>query len=162
MNILGIIPARKGSTRIKDKNIKKLGGKPLVKFAIDNALNSKLIDKIVVSTNSAEVLEMDRDYSERVFFLKRPEAISGDKSTSIDFVNHVLDHEEHNNQIYDIIVILQPTSPLTSPNDIDNTINLLINSDADSAVSVVRLAHDVNPIKMKIFNGSKLIPYLED
>lgn len=163
MRILGIIPARGGSKRLLGKNLKLLGGKPLVVWAIENSLRSNMLDKIIVSSDSQEILDISEQYNnEKVIFLKRPDEISGDRSQAIEYINHSVSYLKEMGEEYDLVVLIQPTSPLTLPLDIDNTIKLLIDSNSDSAVSVVKQAHDINPLKMKILKGDLLIPFIED
>ncbi len=163
MNILGIIPARDGSKRLKRKNLRLLGGKPLVSHTIDAAIGSTKLNKIIVNTDSQDVLDLDKDYkSERVIFLKRPPEISGDKSPAIDYVTHSLEYMSKSGEQFDAVVILQPSSPLSLSEDIDKTIELLIESKSDTAVSVVKLAHHLNPLKLKVLEGDKLLPYIEE
>lgn len=160
-NILGIIPARAGSKRLPGKNKKKFLGKPLIKNVIDTALNSNLLDSIAVTTDDLEIIEYQKDYP-TVNFLKRPGSISGDNSPSIEYVNHTLSQLGGKYPPFDIIVILQPTSPLTQVADIDSTINTLIDSRMESAVSVVKLDHAIHPFKMKTLRGVQLKPFLEE
>jgi len=163
LRILGIIPARKGSKRLPDKNLKLLGGKPLICRAIETAIKTPILSEIVVSSDSEEVLNLRHNYpNPQLTFLNRPVAISGDDSPAIDYVNHALDYFPREGKEFDIIVILQPSSPFTLPSDIEGTVNMLLNSSADSSVSVVRLSHDINPLKMKLLKGQRLIPYIED
>ncbi|MGC6415402.1 MAG: cytidylyltransferase domain-containing protein [Bacteroidia bacterium] len=160
-NILGIIPARAGSKRLPGKNKKNFLGKPLIKNIIDTALKSNLLDSIVVTTDDLEIIEYQEDYP-TINFLHRPKAISGDNSPSIEYVNHALTQLRSKFQPFDIIVILQPTSPLTLAADIDATIKTLIDSKMESAVSVVKLDHAIHPIKMKTLKGVQLNPFLEE
>lgn len=160
MKVLGIIPAREGSKRVPGKNMRIIGGKPLTVWIIDAALGSKTVDTVVVSTDSGDVLSLAEKYNdERLSFVERPAEISRNDSPAIDYVRHVLDSLKES---YDVIVILQPSSPFTEPADIDGTVNLLEKSGADTAVSVVRLSHDVNPVKMKVMEGDKLKPFVEE
>jgi CMP-N,N'-diacetyllegionaminic acid synthase len=162
MNILGIIPARAGSKRVPNKNSKLLGGKPLVQHIIEASCLSKKLTTVLVSSDSDAVLQIAGNYS-NLIALRRPDELSDDTAPAIDYVLHALSFlEKKNHTTYDIIVILQPSSPLTLADDIDKTIELLIESGADSAVSVMELGHDVNPLKMKVLEGNKLIAYLED
>lgn len=162
MKILGIIPARKGSKRIPNKNWKLLNGRPLVEYIISSALKSKLLDDIVITTDSKEVIEIGSKFS-NIEIIERPDSLADDESPAIDYVDHAISIlESKNNCKYEIIVILQPTSPLTLSEDIDNTINELLNSTADSSVSVVKLSHAIHPFKLKLMDQKVLIPYLEE
>lgn len=156
--VLAIIPARGGSKRVPGKNKKELGGKALVRYVIEAALNATLIQDIAVSTDDDDILAISRDYPS-VFSIKRPSEYATDLSPAIEYVLHALDYLSKD---YDAIVILQPTSPFTTFEDIDNTIQLLWATGADSAVSVMKLDHAIHPVKLKILRGGKLLPYWEE
>ncbi len=95
--------------------------------------------------------------------LERPAALADDCSPAIDYVRHALGELEGAGEgPYDAVVILQPSSPLTLPQDIDATIELLETSGADSAVSVMQLDHAAHPLKMKVMEGDRLLPYIEE
>ncbi|MBI3837565.1 MAG: acylneuraminate cytidylyltransferase family protein [Planctomycetia bacterium] len=159
---LGIIPARGGSKRLPRKNMRLLGGKPLVAWAIEAARGARRLARLVVSSDDPEVLDVARSYDPRLA-LERPAEISGDESPAIDYVRHALAESEGMGQgPFDAIVILQPSSPFTLSTDIDATVDLLDSSGADSAVSVMHLDHAVHPFKMKVLVGNRLLPYLED
>jgi CMP-N,N'-diacetyllegionaminic acid synthase len=160
IKILGIIPARGGSKRVPGKNKKLLAGKPLIEYAIESSLQSKYIDTLIVSSDDEEILAIAKRYPKLIALL-RPEEISGDEAQAITYVHHAL---ASLNYVFDIIVIIQPSSPLTLASDIDATISLLFdNPNADSAVSVMRLDHAIHPIKLKVLDGgSTLKPYLEE
>jgi CMP-N-acetylneuraminic acid synthetase len=160
--ILGIIPARGGSKRLPRKNLRLLGGKPLVARSIETALASRRIDRIVVSSDDDEVLEIARLY-ESVLPLRRPPELSGDVSPAIDYVRHALAAVEGAGEgPFDLVAIVQPSSPLTEPEDVDGVLDLLSTSGADSAVGVVELAHALHPAKLKVMDGDRLLPYWED
>ena len=162
LKILGIIPARGGSKRLARKNLRLLAGKPLVAWTIEAARAARRLSRLVVSSDDAEVLEVAAGYDANLP-LARPGDISGDQSPAIDFVRHALSVLEAGGQgSFDAVVIMQPSSPLTLPADIDATIDLLIRSGADSAVSVMQLDHAVHPLKMKLLEGDRLLPYLEE
>ena len=136
---LAIIPARGGSKGIKRKNIRKLLGKPLISYTITAAKKAKTINKIVVSTDDAEIAKISKNYGAEIPFL-RPKIFSKDTSSTIDVVNHTLEFLK-NNQSYipDIIVILQPTSPLRTSQIIDKSINSLKKSRATSVITVSKI-----------------------
>jgi CMP-N,N'-diacetyllegionaminic acid synthase len=163
MNILGIVPARAGSKRLPNKNKLPLAGKPLVAYAIEAGLGCRLLDTLVVSSDDPDILAIARQYTDpRLISLKRPEALAADHSPAIDYVRHTLQYLKAERQYQpDIVVILQPSSPLTLPEDIEGTVRLLIDSGADSAVSVVKLDHAIHPVKLKVMEGDKLLPYWE-
>lgn len=160
--ILGIIPARKGSKRLPNKNILPFAGKPLSLHIMEIASGAELLDKIVVTTDSQEVLGLVKNFPE-IIGVERPNELATDISPAIDYVHHTLRLlKEEYGYTFDIVVILQPTSPLTLSTDIDETIQKLIETDADTAVSVVEVGHMINPLKLKVMEADKLLPYLED
>ena len=138
--LLAIIPARGGSERLPRKNILDLAGKPLIAWTIEAALNSKYIDRIVVSTDDQEIADISIKYGAEVPFL-RPKSLATDDSPSIDTVINVLGEIEIIDQHYDYIVLLQPTSPLRTEIDIDKAIELLEKKSADSVISVCEVDH---------------------
>lgn len=162
LKTLGIIPARGGSKRLPRKNVRLLGGKPLVAWTIEAARSARRLARLVVSSNDREVLDIAAGY-ERQLALVRPAEISADQSPAIDYVRHALDVlEARGAGPFDAVVIVQPSSPLTLAEDIDATVDLLAASGADTAVSVAQLDHAVHPLKMKILDGDRLLPYLEE
>jgi len=163
MKILGIIPARGGSKRISGKNMKSLCGKPLTQYVIESTLHSSLLDNIVISSDDLDVLELAEQFN-GIIPIRRPDELATDSSPAVDYVIHALDWMKKNKgQTFDIVAIIQPTSPLTLVQDIDATIQLLLNDDsADSAVSVVRLNQITHPFKLKIIKEQWLKPFLKE
>lgn len=142
MRVLGIIPARAGSKRLPRKNVRLLGGRPLVLWAIEAARAARAIDRLVVSSDDEEVLELARA-CDPTLALQRPPELAGDTSPAIDYVRHALRSLEVDEGRFDAVTILQPSSPFTRAEDIDGTIALLRESGADSAVSIVELDHAI-------------------
>ena len=134
MEICCIIPARGGSKGIKNKNIIDLNGKPLIAYTINTALSVPSISRVIVSTDHYKIAKISRKYGAEV--VNRPSEISTDKSASEETLIHVINYLKKNeNYLPDLIVFLQCTSPLTTSQDIEETIALLINENADSAFS---------------------------
>lgn len=162
MKIIAIIPARSGSKGIPNKNIKLYKGKPLLAHSILQALQSKYITEVYVSTDSQEYKEIAIEYGALVPFL-RPPQFADDLSPDIDLFNHFLVHYHENiNTIYpDIIVQLRPTYPNRTVELIDNCIEIFINNydNYDSLRTVIPL--NKSPYKMYyIDEQNMLIPYL--
>jgi CMP-N-acetylneuraminic acid synthetase len=158
--IIAIIPARGGSKGLPRKNILDLCGKPLIAWTIEKALDSRYIDKVVVSTENREIAEISMECGAQV--VKRPEELARDSSPIIDAIMHVISWFEKKGEYFGIIILLEPTSPLRKENDLDNAIELFSkNIDrADSLVSVGKV-HLENPhITKKIENGY-VIPLIE-
>jgi CMP-N,N'-diacetyllegionaminic acid synthase len=133
--ILGLVNARGGSKGIPQKNINLLNGKPLIAYAIEAGLGSNLITHLVVSTDDDEIMETAHAYGAQVPF-KRPARLATDDASQMDVVIHALNQMETvGGQPYDIVIILQPTAPLRTSEDVDAALSILINQDADSVVS---------------------------
>lgn len=135
--VIAIIPARGGSKRLPRKNVLPLNGKPLIAWSIDAALESKYVDKVIVSTDCHEIAKISTECGASVPFM-RPESIAGDTATTNSVILHAL--EQYSNE-YDIAVILQPTSPLRIFSDIDNALDMLLSKNADGVVSVCECEH---------------------
>jgi CMP-N,N'-diacetyllegionaminic acid synthase len=134
MKILAIIPARGGSKGIPHKNMRKICGKPLIEYTINTAKSSKLINKIILTTDSKKIAEFSKSKGIEVPFL-RPKKISTSNSSTIDVINHTVDFlKKHENYLPDIITILQPTSPLRTVEILDKSIKSLKNSSTSSSI----------------------------
>ncbi len=132
--ILSVITARSGSKSIKNKNIKKFNGHPLLAHTIQQSIKSKLINRTILSTDSEKYGNIAIKYGADVPFL-RSKKNSGDRSNDIDTFREVL-RKLKKNELPDIIVHLRPTTPLRKKNEIDKAIKLFILSDCDSLRSV--------------------------
>lgn len=144
MKILAIIPARSGSKGVKNKNIRKLGDKPLLAYSISVAKQSKFISKLVISTDSEEYAQVARNYGAEVPFL-RPKALSTDKAASIDVIVHALEFYQQKEQSFDAVCLLQPTSPFRPVGLVDQAIEQFVQTNADALVSVLPVPHEYNP-----------------
>lgn len=133
--LLAIIPARGGSKGIKNKNIIELCGKPLISYSITEALKSKYIDKVVVSTDSKDIADVSKQYGAEVPFI-RPGELATDQAKSIDAIIHGIDELKRRGEEYDYVILLQPTQPLRKAKHIDESIELMIESEEESLVSV--------------------------
>ena len=137
--ILAIIPARGGSKGIRRKNLQKLSGKPLIAHTIIAAKKTKSINKIIVSTDDKEIGKISKNNGAEVPFL-RPKQISKDTSSTIEVIKHALKFlQENQSYVPDIIILLQPTSPLRTSQLITKTINTLKKSKATSVITVSKI-----------------------
>ena len=159
--MLGIVPARRGSKRLAGKNTRPLGGKPLVRWAIDAATAATALDRVVVSSDDPDVLDIARSVDSEMAW-PRPDELASDTAPAIGYVMHVLSSLDPSATQFDAVAIVQPTSPFTTGADIDATVNLLSESGADTAVSVVRLDHAIHPAKLKRLCGNRLKAYVEE
>jgi len=130
-NVLAIIPARGGSKGIPRKNIRTLCGKPLIVWTIQAAMQSEVIDKVIVSTEDSEIAELAKEYGADVPFL-RPKELARDESTGMDPVFHALELLKD----YKWVFLLQPTSPLRTVEDIDNIFKICSENNYSSSTSV--------------------------
>ena len=137
--ILALISARGGSKGIPRKNIRLLAGKPLIAYSIEAALKSNYISKTIVSTEDGEIAEIAMGYGAEI--IKRPEELAKDESPTIDAIFHALEVLKAENYNPDIIVLLQPTSPLRNVQDIENVIELFLKNNRESVVSVCEVEH---------------------
>jgi len=145
--IVALIPARAGSKGVPHKNIRPLGGHPLLAWSIQAALRSKLIDKVVVSTDSQEYADLAISLGAEAPFL-RPAEISGDRSTDYDFVVHALDWFSAHGGEPQHIVHLRPTTPLRAPALIDQAIEAFRNHPQATAL---RSVHEMSESAYKAF-----------
>ena len=152
--IIAIIPARGGSKGLPKKHIKILAGKPLIAWTIRQVQKSKLIDKLIVNTDNKEIAKIARKYKVEVPFL-RPKELAQDNSSIYDVIFHTIDWFNKKGFNFDIIILLEPTSPLRKDEDIDNAIRLFLKNidKADSLVSVGEIQLESPFIAKKIERG---------
>jgi CMP-N,N'-diacetyllegionaminic acid synthase len=163
-NSLAIIPAREGSKSIKNKNIKLFNGKPLIAWAIEQALASN-ITRVVVTTDSEEIKEIAIKFGAEVPFL-RSEKLSSDTMGIEPVIIDVLDYLKDSEFYFpDCVALLMPTSPFREVNDINTALNIFLNNDVSSVISVTAAVANNNPYWMlkeeggslvKLFNGQNL------
>jgi len=135
MSVLGIIPARGGSRRVKKKNIKMLAGHELIAWTIEEAKKAKSLDYFLVSTEDDEIAEVSRRYGAPVPF-KRPDDIAEDVDSSLVLMHSIEWYEEQMKKEVGYVVCLQPTSPFRSASDIDRCVQVAIKTNADTVLSV--------------------------
>lgn len=141
MKIWAIIPARSGSKRLHKKNTYKFNNKPLISWTIKSALNSKYIDKVIVSTDDSYIAKIAKFYGAEVPFM-RPKKLSNDKASSADVVLHALKKLKVNKN--DLFILLQPTSPLRKTSHIDDAIKIFEkNRFIENIVGVSKLDHPI-------------------
>lgn len=140
LSLLGIIPARGGSKGIPRKNIKPLNGKPLINYTIDAALASQVFDRLIVSTDDPEFAEVSRQAGADVPFI-RPVELATDEARGRDVLLHAMDWVGRHDKVYDLVMVLQPTSPLRQATDIIGALELLISKNGKAVVSVCEVEH---------------------
>lgn len=158
---LGVIVARGGSKGIPRKNIKELCGKPLIGYTIDVANTSLHLDRVVVSTDDQEIFSISKGLGANVPFI-RPSELATDKSTSLEVLQHAINWLKDNiGEEYDYTMLLQPTSPLRTVEDIDDCIKKIVDTGADSVFTMKKLV-DFSLPKLKILDGDRIVSFLED
>ena len=157
---LAVITARGGSKGIPRKNIKDLGGKPLIAWTIEAVKQSKYLDDCVLSTDDVEIAEVAKKFGCRAPFM-RPAELATDQAKSIPVAQHTLNWlKENEGKEFDYCVILQPTSPFRAGMDIDEAIQKAIDTDADSVMSMVKMV-DFSASKLKVLDGDIIKPWQE-
>lgn len=140
MKNIAIIPARSGSKGVKDKNIRPLNGKPLMAYSIDAALESKMFDDVMVSTDSQKYADIARSYGANIPFL-RSASLSTDTSTTKDVILDILKQYESSGKIFETFTILQPTSPLRTAEDIIEAYKLFTDKKANAVIGITETDH---------------------
>jgi len=138
--ILGLIPARGGSKGLSRKNIRPLLGKPLIAWTIEQALASKNLDRVVVSTDDKEIAGISKKYGAEVPFM-RPKKLATDEAKGIEVVLDTISWMNKNGKSYDLLMLLQPTSPLRTSEDINKALELLFLKKAQAVISVCETEH---------------------
>jgi len=158
MRVLGIIPARGGSKGVPRKNIREVAGRPLIAYTVDAALASRLLTRCIVSTDDQETADISA--SLRCEVMKRPIELAQDETPTLDVVKYAFDVLESQGEFFDFGLVLQPTSPLRTGLDIDSALQALIQSDADSVVSVYQVS-DHHPARMYRMENGRLVSFDE-
>lgn len=158
--VLALIPARAGSKGLPGKNIRPLFGKPLLGWPIAAALASRYVDRVILSTDSAEYARIGANLGAEVPFL-RPAALAADTAPSSDVVIHACDFLAARGETYDYLVLLEPTSPLTEGSDVDAALETLVaqRASADAIVSVSELVGSHPAFAVRIGSDGRISPY---
>jgi CMP-N-acetylneuraminic acid synthetase len=149
VHVVALIPARGGSKGIPRKNLAPLAGKPLLNWAIDAALSADTVTRVVVSTDDDEIAAAAGDAE----LLRRPAELAGDDTPMLEVIRHALEHVEP----CEVLVLLQPTSPLRRPEQVDEAVRLLLESGADTVVSVVEVPHRYEPSSLMELRDGRLV-----
>jgi CMP-N-acetylneuraminic acid synthetase len=148
VDVLGLIPARGGSKGIPRKNLAQVGGKPLLAWTVEAALASRELSRIVVSTDDDEIAA-----AAGVDVLRRPAELAADETPMLDVIRHAIAELAP-----DVLVLLQPTSPLRRGEHVDAAVRLLLESGADSVVSVVEVPHRYRPEALMDVVDARVVP----
>jgi N-acylneuraminate cytidylyltransferase len=156
--MIALIPARSGSKRVADKNIRPLAGHPVIAYTIAAARHSGIFSSIVVSTDSEGYAEVARRYGAEVPFL-RPAEISGDVSPDIEWVEFTLKRLKEMGREYDCFSILRPTSPFRLPDTIQRAWKEFLAEEGVDSLRAVEKCRE-HPGKMWVIRGKRMVPLL--
>ncbi|MBS3962536.1 MAG: acylneuraminate cytidylyltransferase family protein [Sandarakinorhabdus sp.] len=158
--VLAVVPARRGSKGLPFKNIRPLGGKPLLAWPIEAARKSHHVDRVLISTEDAEFAAIAQAAGADAPFL-RPAELASDTSPSIDFLLHALDTLAAADEHYDYVALLEPTSPLTEASDIDAALETLVarRDEAEAIVGVTALTANHPAFAVRIAAGGFIQPH---
>ncbi|WP_422007612.1 acylneuraminate cytidylyltransferase family protein [Roseivirga pacifica] len=158
--VLAVVTARGGSKGLPGKNIKEFNGKPLIAWTIEQGLNCQSVDRLIVSTDDVEIAHTSREHGAEVPFL-RPDYLAGDTATSIDVIVHAIDFLEQQGDTYDIVILLEPTSPLRESSDIDYALKRLVETPAAQSIAGVSEVEGQHPDFLVRIENEFMRPYLE-
>jgi CMP-N,N'-diacetyllegionaminic acid synthase len=161
MTIIAVIPARGGSKGIPRKNLALVDGKPLIAYSIEAAKGAKTIDRIIVSTDDAEIAKVSAQWGAEIPFM-RPADLANDAAPMLGVLQHALEWCENTVGPVEAVVLLQPTSPLRNALHIDEAVALFRAQAPSSVVSVIDVPHQFNPVSVMSFEDGVLMPFLKD
>ena len=157
--VVAVIPARGGSKGIPRKNLYSLGGRPLIAYSIEAGLGAQSVDRVIVSTDDSEIAAVSREWGAEVPFL-RPAELALDETPTLPVIQHSVQILMEEDYIPSYVVILQPTSPLRSATQIDEGVQILSETGADSVVSVCISEH--SPYWMRTIEEGRVYPFLAE
>jgi CMP-N-acetylneuraminic acid synthetase len=157
--VLGVIPARGGSKGVPGKNLATVAGRPLLAYTADAARTSRRLSRTVVSTDDVAIADAARGLGLDVPFM-RPATLAADDVPMLPVLQHALAAIREQGDDVDVLVLLQPTSPMRRAEHIDAAVAMLETSGADSVVSVVDVPHQFNPVSVMTLAGDRLRPFM--
>jgi N-acylneuraminate cytidylyltransferase len=157
VSCVALIPARSGSKRVKNKNIRELGGHPLIAYTITAAIKSGIFSDVIISTDSAEYADIASQYGAEVPFM-RPSEFAGNVSPDIEWVQFTLEKLREMGREYDCFSILRPTSPFRKSETIQRAWSLFLKNQVDSLRAVEKCSQ--HPGKMWVVRGNRMLPLL--
>lgn len=157
LRIIGIIPARGGSKVIPGKNIKPLLDKPLIAYTIEVALKSNCLSRVIVSTDDKEIARIAEEYGAEIPFI-RPSSLAMDTTPMLPVIQHAIAYLHNEENYYpDVIVLLQPTSPLRRVEHIKEALEIFFKKDVDSVISINEVRHRFGSFHDRVFK-----PYFKE
>ena len=161
MLVLGIVPARGGSKGVPGKNVRPLAGRTLLEYAARAARESGVLDRVILSTDSPDIADTGRRAGLDVPFM-RPAPLAADDTPMLPVVLHALESLGRDDWSPDMIVLLQPTSPLRRPDHIRDAVTTLRDTKADSVVAVVEIPRHLSPDYVMRIDEGRLQPFLPE
>ncbi len=148
--VVALIPARSGSKGVPDKNVRPLGGRPLLAWSIAAALRSPAVDRVIVSTDSESYGQLATEHGAEVPFL-RPAELAGDQSRDLEFILHAIDWLDDRGEDPDLVMHLRPTTPFRSPPDLDAAVEMMLGegSPGGPRPTAVRSVHEMSTTAYK-------------
>jgi CMP-N-acetylneuraminic acid synthetase len=159
MQVLAVVPARGGSKGVPRKNLRLVAGRPLLAYTADAVRASSRVTRAIVSTDDDEIARAARELGLEVPFM-RPAELAADDTPMQPVLQHAVRAMAAAGFVADVVVLLQPTSPLRRGAHIDAAVDLLESTGADSVVSVVLVPHQFNPVSVMTLDGDRLVPFL--
>lgn len=156
--VLALVPARGGSKGVPRKNLRELGGRPLVAWAVSAGIEAKTVTRVVCSTDDGEISAAARAAGADVPFM-RPAELAADATPDLPVLAHALQQLGADGYRPDVVVWLRPTAPLVTGRDVDGAVDLLLETGADAVRSVCQVEH--HPSWMRRLEGDKLLPYVD-
>lgn len=158
MIVLGVIPARGGSKGIPDKNLVPVAGKPLIGWTCEAARQSGSLTDVLVTTDDPRIADAARQHGV-TRIITRPAPLAADDTPMLPVLRHAVEEFERSGSRVDVVVLLQPTSPLRRARHIDAAVELLSGLDADCVVSVTEVPHHFSPVSVMAVESGRLTPY---
>jgi len=159
--VLGLVPARGGSKGVPGKNVRPLNGHTLLEYTARAARDSGVIDRLMLSTDAPDIADAGRRAGLEVPFM-RPAALAADDTPMLPVIQHALAETARTGWSPDVIVLLQPTSPLRRPDHIRDAVTMLRETNADSVVTVVEVPRHLSPDYVMRIEEGRLRPFLPD
>lgn len=159
MNVIAVITARGGSRGLPRKNVLPLSGKPLIAHSIAAAKQAKRVNRVIISTDDEEIMQIGRQYGAEVPFIRPPELSTAD-AAHIDVMLHVVSWLEEHGDLPDAVLLLQPTTPLRKPEDLDGAIQLMESTGCPAVVGVSP-AESHPYLTYKVDEQGKLIGFID-
>jgi CMP-N,N'-diacetyllegionaminic acid synthase len=156
---LAIVPARAGSKGVPGKNVKLLAGHPLIEYTAHAARESGVLDRVILSTDSIEIADVGRRCGLEAPFM-RPSHLAADDTPMLPVIQHAVETLAAGGWVADVIVLLQPTSPLRRGSHIRDAVTLLRESKADSVVTIVEVPRHLSPDYVMRIEDGALRPFL--